>query len=173
MNEYCRNPECDRATSEGREFCDRCYKRVQRRGRRALADPPLERLPPVERALEAARKWVESPAEDDQAYERNRRAFLAAAKDLGLRQVGERISRGMAAAKAKGVPLGRPRKLAGVEDMARTLVQHLGVVAAARAMQVDRKTLARLVGAKSTISPRRSRVKRGAKSSISPPWVSA
>lgn len=179
MNEYCKNPDlgngqgCDRQTKEGREFCDRCYKRVQRRGRQALSDPPLERLPPMERALEAARKWVESSAEDDEDYERNRRSFLSAAKDLGLRQVRERISQGMATAKARGVRLGRPPKLAGAEQMARTLVQHLGVVAAARAMQVDRKTLGRLVGEKSTISPRRSSLRRGEKGTISPHSSSA
>jgi hypothetical protein len=162
---YCENPECERPTKEGRKYCDRCYKRVQR-GQPLTA--PAPKLSPLERAFEAARTWVESPSDDDEAYERNKRAFISAAKDLGGRVRKDQIRQGMAAARARGVRLGRPPKLMGSEAMAQTLVAHLGIVAAAKAMRVDSKTLRRALRAKATISPPRPEGRVREKATISP-----
>lgn len=150
---YCQAPGCDEPTKEGRRFCPRDTKRDQRRraGRSAppLGTPPTEKLPPIERAIEAASHLIETSAEDDRLYEERRRKLegilLSAAKELGDAATSAAISKGMKAAQARGVRIGRPLKLAGVAPMAQRLAREIGVTGAARALGVDPATLRRFI----------------------------
>jgi hypothetical protein len=162
---YCEVGECEEETEEGRRYCPLHTKRHQRGKRGAeLSAPKAARLPPAERALELVGQLVEAPAEDDREYDRRRRKALGACKELGLHEVRESIRRGMEAAKAKGVHVGRPRKLAGDEERARTLVKRLGVTGAAEVLEVHRNTLAQFLAAqKGSLSGRRQEARPAVK----------
>lgn len=146
---YCANPDCERATQEGRKWCARCYKNVQRHGR---CRPPAEQLPPEERFFEAARRWVETNAEDDQAYEANRRAAYAAARSAVGREAGQAVRAGMARAQRRGVQLGRPPKLQ-TDDRVRLIVARVGISVAAQLLAVHRNTLARALQRSIPVQP--------------------
>ena len=149
----CQAPGCDRPTKEGRRYCWRDYKRVQRG--EAPGGPPPERISPTERVLEAAQKWLESDAEDDSEYEANERALLSAARSLSRASLGASIRRGMATARSRGVHVGRPPKQLGDSALLQHMVAQLGLSATARSLRVDRKTLRRALvrGRKANFSP--------------------
>lgn len=172
---YCQAPGCDLPTKEGRRFCPRDTKRDQRRraGRSAppLGAPAVERLDPIEQLLDAANRWVETPAEDDAAYEANKRAVITAARKLGPTALRDAIRHGMASARARGVRIGRPRKVQPDDPMVQVLVERVGVVAAAAALRVHRTTLRRTLSevAKGNISHPGPESRRVAKGSVSHP----
>ena len=148
QEKFCDNPACEppRPTKGGRKYCERCWKRAQRakKGGLSLSAPPMEKLSPMERAIEAMNRLAETPAEDDAAYAANERALLATLKDLAGRARPEAIRRGLARARASGKRIGRPPKLGGQDaEMARALVPAVGIMAAAKALGVDRRTLHR------------------------------
>jgi hypothetical protein len=150
---YCTVGDCERPTREGRRLCEAHEKRLQRG--QPLTAPLAERLSPKERLLEAARRWVESDAEDDGEYERNERAVLRAAKAFGPAATGAIIREALAEARARGVRLGRPPKVDTGE--AQAMVERLGTVQlAAAALGVSRDAVRRALerGAKSSISRR-------------------
>lgn len=172
---YCQAPGCDLPTKEGRRFCPRDTKRDQRRraGRSAppLGAPPAERLDPIEQLLDAANRWVETPAEDDAAYEANKRAVIAAARKVGPTALRDAIRHGLASARARGVRIGRPRKLQPDDPVVQVLVERVGVVAAAIALRVHRTTLHRTLNevAKGKVSHHRTRARQVAKGSAMHP----
>lgn len=172
---FCENPACDPpgATKEGRKFCPRCTKRAQRLkdGGISLSAPPVEKLTPIQAALEAGTRWLETPAEADRAvYEANERAFLAAARRAGSAAARDAIRAGLRQAKARGVRVGRPRKLAGAAELAAGLVNEVGITKAARALRVARSTLSRLLrGAEDRDSRDTTERMDGAKGSLSRP----
>jgi hypothetical protein len=143
MESYCAAGECERPTREGRTYCDAHEKRHQRG--QSLSAPLAERLTPKERVLEAGRRWLESDAEDDAEYERNERAFLRAARQLAPQCHAELVRAGLVAARARGVRLGRPPKVA--PEQARTMLERLGQVRlAALALGVSEPALRRALG---------------------------
>lgn len=79
----CRGPGCERPLAgHGGDLCVPHLKQWQRAGKLTAIK---ERPPTLQaRLLEAVIRWVETDAEDDEAYERRCRAVLVAATDLGL-----------------------------------------------------------------------------------------
>ncbi len=154
--EYCREltadgSTCDRPTKEGREFCWAHYKRRQRRKRSSApigqAQTPAQRL---DNAL-ADYSAVGTDSEDDQAFEAARAEVFAAAVALGGKRTAILITRktaaekraivaGMAAAKARGVHVGRPCAIVLI-DLAVELCRSFGQRAAARQLGIGVTTL--------------------------------
>lgn len=143
---YCQAPGCEEPTKEGRRFCPRDTKRFQRRragkSAPALGAPPVERLPPMERAIELMGQLVETPAEDDDLYQRRRRELEQVLLELGKKARPEAIRRGMARARASGKHVGRPPKVSANGPI-RALVHAVGLARAAQALGLDRRTLRR------------------------------
>lgn len=172
---YCQADGCSEPTEEGRKYCPRDTKRDQRRraGKSAppLGAPPAQRLDPIEQLLDAANRWVETPAEDDAAYEANKRAVITAARKLGPTALRDAIRHGLASARARGVRIGRPRKLQPDDPVVQVLVERVGVVAAAAALRVHRTTLHRTLSqvAKGNVSHRGPGTRQVAKGSVSHP----
>jgi DNA invertase Pin-like site-specific DNA recombinase len=140
---HCAVGDCERPTRGGRTLCEAHEKRKQRG--QSLTAELAERLTPKQRLLEACNRWIETDPEDDVAYEANERAVVRAAKAFAPATTGEIIREALAAARARGVRLGRPPELQP-ED-ARRMVKRLGTITlAARALGVDRKTVRAALG---------------------------
>lgn len=151
---YCQAAECNEGpggtaapTEEGRPLCPMHMKRLTRDpSGRNLGAPKKERPSgPEEAAIAAGHAWLDSDAEDDGAYERNRKKALSAFRELGRYETSQRISEGMRAAKARGVALGPAPKLAGMEDVVRRMVERVGQREAAEVLGVARETVRKAV----------------------------
>jgi hypothetical protein len=143
---YCTVSECDDESREGRRFCEFHEKRHQRctcssaARCQCLTAPKAVRLSPRERLLEAAHRLADADAEDDAAYAKSASDLLKAAKQCGPAAHGEAVRQGMAAARARGVRLGRRPSV--TLEQAREAVSRCGsIVAAARALGRDRDTV--------------------------------
>jgi len=86
VDRYCRIADCEDPNNPGfprpsfRDgVCSSHTKQLQRTGK---TSPIAEQLSPTEKLLDAAARWVETDAEDDEAFERNRRAVVTAAFGL-------------------------------------------------------------------------------------------
>lgn len=135
---YCVWGDCEEPTRQGRRLCEMHEKRRQRGA--DMSAPKQERLTPAERLLELAIRLAD--ADSDEEFRRARRGLLSAARALGPKLSGEIIRDAMAAARRRGVRIGRPPKLTA--DQARAaLEEHGSVIAAARALGVHRRTLQR------------------------------
>lgn len=87
--------------------CSTHMKQLQRTGKTA---PIAEKLNDEERAIEHGTKMLQAGDNDDE-YERHRRAWLQACRALGDKERVESLRKAMAAARARGARIGRPPKV--------------------------------------------------------------
>jgi hypothetical protein len=115
---YCSGPECDRPVFR----LGLCEGHCKQRQRQKPLAPLAEKLTPRQRFYEAITAWAECDSGDDEAYaEAERSVEYAARQAFGKKNAGEAIRKGMAAARARGVRVGRPPKLAQKEAQALVL----------------------------------------------------
>jgi hypothetical protein len=134
----CDFPDCD-ADAERGGYCWAHTKQGQRRdGRRTEVARRHESA--WERLTEAAIAYAEADQDDD--FSRAKDRLAQAAKQYGRKQASALIREGMAAARARGVHIARPRKLAPM--VALELVAKLGGArAAAEQVGVSVRTVRR------------------------------
>jgi DNA invertase Pin-like site-specific DNA recombinase len=154
---YCRGPECDRPAFRG-DLCEAHTKQQQRTGKlTAIA----EKLTAEQRAFEAGNAMLEWDG-DDAGFERLRRAYLLACKVLGRKGYLDGVRKGLEAARARGVRLGRPPKV-GLEEIRSKLSIVKSVAMVAQLLGVHRRTIERhLRAAKTGISPQQPKRPRKA-----------
>jgi DNA invertase Pin-like site-specific DNA recombinase len=138
MERYCEIGDCDRlAFRDGK--CSTHVKQLQRTGKTA---PIAEKLSLEERVIVTHDEMMRA-GDDDDEYERARRAMLLACKALGKKEASQALKQSFAAAKARGVRLGRPPK-ADAEEIRRTLEIIGSVTLTARLLGVSRITVWRV-----------------------------
>lgn len=108
-----------------------CPLHLKQQQRQRPFTPKAEKLNLEEKAIEAWSAYVEASSVDDREYERKRRAALASALELGQTKLSERVRRGLALAKRRGVRLGRPPKVD--DDQVKRLLKQLGSIRAVAA----------------------------------------
>lgn len=122
---FCSFPECDEPVFRD-ELCS-THTKQQQRGK-ALS-PIQERLTPKQKLFEAVIAWADADSCDEEAYSEKERALLYAARVYGKGSTGEdtwtaaierqrcvdAIRAGIAAARARGVRLGRPPVINAVD----------------------------------------------------------
>lgn len=167
---YCRGPgqdgnPCGREVGgHGEECCSTHRKQLQRTGTMV---PIAEKLTPEERAIAAGTAMLEADGDDE--YAAHRRAWLTACKDIGAKSTGaelaamkerittleaslgkvaddlrrqrsEEVKRGLSAARARGVRLGRPPKVS-LAELERLFSLFGSGVMVARAIQQHQATV--------------------------------
>jgi hypothetical protein len=135
---YCEAPGCERETRESRTYCDTHQKQKQRTGKVGAIE---QRLSPKERLEEAALAY--GLAEEDDEFNEARRVLFKAARTLGPSLAhGELVRQGQAAARRRGVHVGRRPTLAVAEAV--SAVARLGSASrAAEALKVSPRTVQR------------------------------
>lgn len=139
LKETCQEDGCTGSAAPGRTLC---WGHIKRKSRGKPGGELAKRPANFERVTEAVHAY--SDADDDEEFARARDNLRKAAGAYGLRYHAERTAEGMAAAKARGVHVGRPP----VHDRAKVLEAVRlfgGVRAAARAMGMDRRLLQRII----------------------------
>lgn len=152
---YCEAPECEEPASGHGAYCAYHLKRAQRG--KSLSAPKTERLPVEKRLHEAVLSLADFDSEDDEAYYAKWRHVLSLSRQVGAKERNKRIQQGLAAARARGVRLGRPPKLTA--EMASELLREAGSIRRAAAiLRVDRKTVRSALngGEKTKITPHRA-----------------
>lgn len=105
---YCDVEGCEPPVGgHGRDVCSSHMKQLQRNGR---TQPITEKLSLEERAILAGNALVEAGDNEDE-YEAARKVFIQACRTLGQRASREVIKEALAAARGRGVRLGRPPKV--------------------------------------------------------------
>ena len=154
---YCRGPECDRPAFRG-ELCE-AHVKQQQRGNKLT--PIAEKLSAEQRAFEAGNAMLEWEG-DDSGFERLRRAYILACKVLGRKAYLDAVQKGLEAARARGVRLGRPPKV-GLAEIQSKLSIVKSVAMVAQLLGVHRRTIERhLRAAKTGILPHAPRGPRKA-----------
>lgn len=87
---------------------------------------------PLDRLREAALDYADADADEDAEFGRAEDNLRKAARAYGVKGAAERIREALAAARRRGVVLGRPRKL--LPDRALELLSQAGSVAAVAAL---------------------------------------
>lgn len=122
-----------------------CEAHAKRRLRGApLAAAVRIRGRPLEALREAALEYADADAEDDDAWRRAEARLMRAAMAYSRERALEAARAALAAARAAGVRVGRPRKVTHL--VALQALQDTGSMGAAAALlMVDRRTVARAV----------------------------
>jgi hypothetical protein len=132
---YCTVAECERELTGHGDMCDLHSKRKQRG--QSLSAPVQEKLTLEGRFIEVCIALADS--DDDDQFKARRRAALAIARQLGRKGDGERIKEAMAAARARGVHVGRPPKMSA-KKARELLAQEGSITRASAAAKVTRTT---------------------------------
>lgn len=141
-DEYCAAPDCELPVHR----LGYCMAHSQQMHRTGKVGPIAPRLSPAQRLIEQALALADADPLDDEEFERIRRSLLLTAKTYGteaaVRQHGEKLSRALAAAKARGVRLGRPPKVT-LEQIQAVTAEFASRKAAAERLRISERTLYR------------------------------
>ncbi len=162
---YCDEPECDREVAgHGRDKCSTHLKQLQRTGK---TTPIAEKVSPKEHMINLLDRWAN--ADGDEEHDAAERAVVQHVKVWGRKSLkpedvaefvkqalSEAARRRLAAARARGVRLGRPTIEVDPAEVFRLLAHFQSPADVAVVLKVSRATLYRILKRSGFETPRAS-----------------